>query len=96
MMRDPEQTIGNLIDRQNTSFVGSVDVYKRQIQPVCTHTSSGQSASATRMRPGSTATMFTPRSSSRPVSYTHLDVYKRQVLVACVAVALGVCARKDV
>ena len=24
-MRDPEQTIGNLIDRQNTSFVGSVD-----------------------------------------------------------------------
>ena len=25
MMRDPEQTIGNLIDRQNTSFVGSVD-----------------------------------------------------------------------
>ena len=25
MMRDPEQTIGNLIDRRNTSFVGSVD-----------------------------------------------------------------------
>ena len=25
MMRDPEQTIGNLIDHQNTSFVGSVD-----------------------------------------------------------------------
>ena len=25
MMRDPEQTIGNLIDRRNTSCVGSVD-----------------------------------------------------------------------
>ena len=25
MMRDPEQTIGNLIDHQNASFIGSVD-----------------------------------------------------------------------
>lgn len=24
-MRDPEQTIGNLIDRQSTAFIGSVD-----------------------------------------------------------------------
>lgn len=25
MMRDPEQTIGNLVDHQNASFVGSMD-----------------------------------------------------------------------
>ena len=25
MMRDPEQTIGNLIDKQGVAFIGSVD-----------------------------------------------------------------------
>ena len=72
-MRDAEQTIGNLIDKQGVSFISSVDengwpCTKAMLPP--------------RRRLGIETFYFTTNTS---VSYTHLDVYKRQL-----------CARLDI
>ena len=58
-----------------------LDVYKRQAQAGPTATSTGRSSGSSRNSEGtsrSTRTPTTPEKSSKPVSYTHLDGYKRQ------------------